>query len=108
MWVMRDRILLKKNSQQAAARGSHEHQSMPTPVLIVCGYAAAGKTHLVNLLLRACEVHGKKAGVIVHRQAEEFGIEPHTVDAQRACLVETIYDFGSGCICCSPRGDLTR
>ena len=73
------------------------------PVIIVTGYAASGKTHLVNRLL---EVHASAVGVIAHRQAEEFGIVPHPVGA--AAFSGEVYDFGSGCICCSPRGDMTR
>ena len=80
----------------------------PTPVIVITGYAASGKTVLVNRLLAACEKRGLKAGVICHRQAEEYGIEPSAVDSNRAAFYSTIYDFGSGCICCSPKGDLTR
>ena len=73
------------------------------PVLVVTGFAGAGKTTLVNRLLAQSEL---RVGVIAHRQAEEFGIAPHAIEA--ATVSETVYDFGSGCICCSPKGELSR
>jgi G3E family GTPase len=78
------------------------------PVLVVTGYAAAGKTWLVNCLLASCERKHIMAGVIMHRQAEEFGIQTHGLADGAAAFSETVYDFGSGCICCSPKGELTR
>ena len=79
------------------------------PVIIISGYAAAGKTTLVNRLLLAAQDSGLRIGVIAHRQAEEYGIEPNPLEAPAlAQYSETVYDFGSGCICCSPKGDLTR
>jgi hypothetical protein len=76
------------------------------PVLVVTGYAAAGKTRLVNQLLASRD--DLRVGVIMHRQAEEFGIEPHGLADGLAAFSEAVYDFGSGCICCSPKGELTR
>ena len=67
------------------------------PVLIIAGYAAAGKTTLVNRLLASCAASGISAGVIAHRQAEEFGIEPLAIDAASGLFVNAVYDFGSGC-----------
>ena len=78
------------------------------PVFLITGYAAAGKTHFVNLLLSHCARLGLRVGVVSHRQAEEFGIHPTSIDAPSAAFYEEVYDFGSGCLCCSPRGDMTR
>jgi G3E family GTPase len=47
-------------------------------------------------------------GVIAHRSAEEFGIEPHPIHAEIAVFSSEVFDFGSGCLCCSPRGEMTR
>ena len=82
--------------------------SSRVPVIIVTGYVASGKFTLVERLLEVCQSEGIRAGVIVHCQAEEFGITTnHLIDA-RASYHNTVYDFGSGCICCSPKGDLIR
>ena len=80
-------------------------QQSRTAVVIVTGYAAAGKTHVVNALIS--ELQGQPVGVIAHRQAEEFHIVTNAVTPHAAFIGE-VYDFGSGCICCSPTGDLTR
>ena len=79
-----------------------------TPVLIVTGYAAAGKTTLTNLLLGECRASALRVGVIAHRQVEEYGIAPHPIDETGVVECDEVYDFGSGCLCCSPSGELTR
>ena len=79
-----------------------------TPVLIVTGYAAAGKTTLTNLLLGECRASAGRVGVIAHRQVEEYGIAPHPIDETGVVECDEVYDFGSGCLCCSPSGELTR
>ena len=76
-----------------------------TPVLKP-GYAASGKTTLSNLLLRS--EPGLRTGVIAHRQVEEYGIAPHPIALDGCAAYDEVYDFGSGCICCSPSGELTR
>ena len=78
------------------------------PVLLITGYAAAGKTFLVNRLLDHCHERGQKCGVIAHRAAEEFGITPYPIEAGRAAYSDEVFDFGSGCLCCSPRGEMSR
>mgnify|MGYP006148711255 CR=1 FL=1 len=78
------------------------------PVLLIVGYAAAGKSHLVNALLGGCASRGLAAGLIVHRAAEEFGITTNPLNVGLAALYEEVHDFGSGCLCCSPQGEMTR
>ena len=75
-------------------------------MIIVTGYAASGKTTLSNLLLRS--EPGLRTGVIAHRQVEEYGIAPHPIALDGCAAYDEVYDFGSGCICCSPSGELTR
>ena len=82
--------------------------SARVPVFLVSGYAGVGKTHVVNRLLARCRSRGLRAGVIAHRQAEEFGIEPTPLRADLAAYSDAVYDFGSGCLCCSPKGELQR
>ena len=78
-----------------------------TPVIIVTGYAAAGKTTLANLLLGECRASALRVGLIAHRQVEEYGIAPHPLD-EAGVEYDEVYDFGSGCLCCSPSGEMTR
>ena len=80
-----------------------------TPVIIVTGYAASGKTTLVNLLLGDRHASAMRVGVIAHRQVEEYGIAPHPIHGREAGVeYDEVFDFGSGCLCCSPSGEMTR
>ena len=49
--------------------------------------------------------------VILHQHAKSFGLETTVVNVEKhveLVSIEQVFDFGSGCICCSPDGDLTR
>ena len=63
-----------------------------TPVIIVTGYAAAGKTTLANLLLGECRASALRVGVIAHRQVEEYGIAPHPIDETGVVECDEVYD----------------
>eukprot|EP00965_Chrysotila_dentata_P255421 6212219-Pleurochrysis_carterae.AAC.2 len=73
------------------------------PVLIVSGYAAAGKTRMLRMALKDLAA----VGMISHRHAAEFGIATGALPANLTIYRE-VFDFGSGCLCCSPTGDLVR
>ena len=49
---------------------------------------------------------GARAAICVHQFAKAFGLE--TTPLERAAHYSEVYDFGSGCVCCSPDGDLVR
>ncbi|KAF8062708.1 hypothetical protein HT031_004037 [Scenedesmus sp. PABB004] len=71
------------------------------PVTVVTGFLGAGKTTLVNHILKGN--HGKRIAVIEN----EFG----EVGIDDALVVETkeeIYEMNNGCVCCTVRGDLIR
>ena len=71
-----------------------------TPVILISGYLGAGKTTLVNNLLRNAE--GTRLAILVN----EFGDLPIDED-----LIETkdekLISISGGCICCSFGDDLT-
>jgi len=73
-----------------------------TPVTIVTGFLGAGKTTLINRILR--EMHGHQLAVIEN----EFG----AVGIDAEFLVnedrETVIELTNGCVCCNVRGDLAR
>jgi len=71
------------------------------PVLIVTGCLGAGKTTLVNHLLRAG--HGLRLAVIVN-EFGAAGIDGELIDSGE----EELFEMNNGCICCSVRGDLIR
>ena len=71
-----------------------------TPVILISGYLGAGKTTLVNNLLR--NAGGTRLAILVN----EFGDLPIDED-----LIETkdekLISISGGCICCSFGDDLT-
>jgi len=75
----------------------------PRPVTVITGFLGAGKTTLINTLLRASK--GRRFGVIVN----EFGSVG--IDGR---LIETtdqgdqVYELSDGCLCCALQGELTR
>jgi len=78
-----------------------EGDTARTPVTILTGFLGAGKTTLVNHILRAR--HGHRIAVIEN----EFG-EVGVDDALVLQTEEEIFEMNNGCICCTVRGDLIR
>ncbi|MBA4789629.1 MAG: GTP-binding protein [Rhizobiales bacterium] len=75
--------------------------SAPVPVVLVAGGLGAGKTSLINAVLRAD--HGMALAVVVN----DFG----AINIDEAILSATglpVYGLKNGCICCSLQGDLLR
>lgn len=70
------------------------------PVTVVTGYLGAGKTSLVNHLLR---ISGRRLAVIVN-EFGDIGIDGALIESGDEELIE----LNSGCICCVVRGDLIR
>lgn len=73
-----------------------------TPVTIVTGFLGAGKSTLINYILR--EQHGMKIAVIEN----EFGsvsIDDELVSANVQSK-EDLVVLDNGCVCCTVRGDL--
>lgn len=73
----------------------------PVPVLLVTGALGAGKTTLINAILRAD--HGLSLAAVVN----DFG----AINIDEAILSATgqpVYGLRNGCICCSLQGDLLR
>lgn len=71
----------------------------PLPVTLVTGFLGAGKTTLVNRVLR--ERHGERIAVVVN-EFGAVGIDGRLVVASQDEVVE----LANGCVCCSVRGDL--
>jgi len=75
-----------------------------TPVTIVTGFLGAGKTTLVNHILR--DDHGMKLAVI-ENEFGEVSIDTELVDTNLKSD-ETIMTMANGCVCCSVRTDLVQ
>ena len=72
------------------------------PVTVLTGFLGAGKTTLINRLLR--EAHGRRFAVIENEYGE--------INVDADLLVkdggETIVQLTNGCVCCTVRGDLAN
>merc|ERR1712216_397065 len=89
---------------RARPRMSAEDAIEKTPVTIVTGFLGAGKTTLVNHILRG--QHGLQIAVIEN----EFGavsIDDALV-SENIKEKEDIISMDNGCVCCTVRGDLVR
>ena len=71
-----------------------------TPVILVSGYLGAGKTTLINNLLR--EPDGKRLAVLVN-EFGELAIDEDLIEAKNDNLIS----ISGGCICCSFGDDLS-
>ena len=107
---MATEIATEASSSTVATRSIEEgvRRMRRVPVVMVTGYAGVGKTTLVNRILAMATGRSLSVGVIVHRSAEEFGIESLPVSVEHAASFAECYDFGSGCLCCSPCGEMAR
>src|SRR5664279_2546838 len=76
----------------------------PLDILIVTGPLGAGKTTVVNRLLKAEVAAGRRVAVLIN----EFGaisVDGTLVDAERPELAG-LENLGNGCVCCSLRNDV--
>lgn len=71
------------------------------PVTVLTGFLGAGKTTVLNHLLRQPQMDG--CAVLIN-EFGEVGVDHHLVEK----VDETLVVLDSGCICCSVQGDLVR
>mmetsp|Transcript_28663 Transcript_28663/g.39589 ORF Transcript_28663/g.39589 Transcript_28663/m.39589 type:complete len:411 (+) Transcript_28663:192-1424(+) len=79
-------------------------ESEKIPVTIVSGFLGAGKTTLVNHILKGD--HGMKIAV-VENEFGEVSIDNDLV-SENLKAAESIVTMDNGCVCCTVRGDLIR
>ncbi|KAH8066405.1 hypothetical protein JL722_845 [Aureococcus anophagefferens] len=81
-------------------------------VIVVAGPPGGGKsTFIRSSLLPRLHKAGRRAALLQHKFAQEFGLSwgsDEWDDAARPVAFASVFDFGSGCVCCSPRGDVER
>ena len=91
-----------------ADQEDEEYQEVPdsekTPVTIVTGFLGAGKTTLVNYILK--EQNEWKI-CVVENEFGEVAIDNDLV-RENVAAKEDIIIMDNGCVCCSVRGDLVR
>lgn len=78
-----------------------------TGITVITGYLGAGKTTLVNYILKSH--HGKRIAVILNEFGEELGIEKAMINqGQEGSLVEEWIELPNGCVCCSVKHSLVQ
>ncbi len=77
-------------------------RDVPIPVTVLTGFLGAGKTNLLNHVLRAA--HGQRIAVI-ENEFGAAGIDNELLDQPQG---EEIVEMNNGCLCCTVRGDLVR
>ncbi len=75
--------------------------ALPMPMTVIAGYLGAGKTTLVNHLLRNAE--GRRICVLVN-DFGEIAIDAELIEAREGDSLT----LANGCVCCSIGGDLFR
>ncbi|WP_440940560.1 CobW family GTP-binding protein [Immundisolibacter sp.] len=78
-----------------------EHDA-PIPVTVLTGFLGAGKTTVLNHVLRAA--HGQRIAVI-ENEFGAAGVDNELLDQPHG---EEIVEMNNGCLCCTVRGDLVR
>jgi len=73
---------------------------LPLPVTVIGGYLGAGKTTLVNHLLRHAD--GRRLAILVN-EFGELAIDEDLIEAED----DDIISIAGGCVCCSFGSDLT-
>ena len=100
----------EKKNPTTTTKTDETHRAAPeekkkTPVTIITGFLGAGKTTLVNHILKSNR-HGLKIAVIEN----EFGAVSidEALVAENVKEKEDIVSMDNGCVCCTVRGDLVR
>ena len=94
----------KVNASDSESDEDEISDSEKTPVTIITGFLGAGKTTLVNYILK--EQNTWKI-CVVENEFGEVGIDSDLVNENIAAK-EDIITMDNGCVCCSVRGDLVR
>jgi predicted AAA+ superfamily ATPase len=96
--------LLTNQAVMTDNNSSNNNSNDLTPITVITGFLGAGKTTLVNYILK--EQNEWKICVLENEFGEvsiDDGLVAESLDAP-----EDLITMDNGCVCCSVRGDLVR
>jgi G3E family GTPase len=80
---------------------------MVCKVIVIAGFLGAGKTTLVESILKA-PVLQKKVAVIQNEFAPQMGLEMSLMKDSSGNEIDDFYEMPNGCICCAAKDDLIQ
>ncbi len=80
-------------------------QNQTSKVIVVCGFLGAGKTTLIESILKAPEL-SQKVAVIQNEFSAKMGLESSQMLDSNGEEIKDFYEMPNGCICCAAKDDL--
>jgi G3E family GTPase len=69
-------------------------------VIIIAGFLGAGKTTLIERIIKAPELSAK-VGIIQNEFSAQMGLESSLMKDSEGRDIDDFYEMPNGCICCS-------
>ena len=73
-----------------------------TKVIVICGFLGAGKTTLIEAILKQ-ETMDLKCAVIQNEFSASMGLESSLMKDAQGNDIEDFYEMPNGCICCAAK-----
>ena len=86
---------------------SIEAEQSPSKVIVVAGFLGAGKTTLIDSILKAPKL-SKRVAVIQNEFSPQMGLESSMMKDSEGNDIEDFYEMPNGCICCAAKDDLIQ
>lgn len=84
-----------------------ENTNKTAQVIIVAGFLGAGKTTLIESILKTPELH-KRVAVIQNEFSPQMGLESSLMKDSNGEEIEDFYEMPNGCLCCAAKDDLIQ
>jgi G3E family GTPase len=82
-------------------------ESGKTKVIVIAGFLGAGKTTLIERILKA-PILDRKVAVIQNEFSSSMGLETSLMKDSSGNDIEDFYEMPNGCICCAAKDDLIQ
>jgi G3E family GTPase len=82
-------------------------KNVRTQVIVVTGFLGAGKTTLIESVLKAPELK-KRVAVIQNEFSPQMGLESSLMKDADGNDIDDFYEMPNGCLCCAAKDDLIQ